>query len=66
MSNKQKVKLTLLGLDGNAFILMGEFSKAAKKQGWSKDEIKEVTDEGMIGDYDHLLQTLTGVCEDES
>ncbi len=27
------VKLTLVGLDGNAFSLMGAFQKAAKRQG---------------------------------
>ena len=61
----KKVKLNLVGLDGNAFSLMGAFQKAARRQGWSADEIKVILDECMSGDYDHLLATLANVCEDE-
>lgn len=58
----KKVKLTLIGLDGNAFALMGAFQRQAKKEGWSKQEIDEVLKECMSGDYTHLLQTLMAVC----
>lgn len=54
----EKVKLDLSGLDGNAFTLMGAFSKAAKQQGRTKEEIQIVMTECQSGDYDHLLQTL--------
>ena len=54
----KKVILTLVGLDGNAYSLMGAFSKAARRQGWSPAEIKVVMDECMSGDYDNLLRTL--------
>lgn len=54
----KKINLRLVGLDGNAFFLMGAFSKQAKKEGWTEKEIKEVLDECQTGDYDHLLQTL--------
>ena len=62
-----KVKLTLVGLDGNAFSLMGAFKSAARKQGWTADEVAAVTDECMKGDYNHLLCTLMDntVSEDE-
>lgn len=53
-----KVKLELVGIDGNAFSLMGAFSHAAKRQGWTPQEIKEVTSDCMSGDYDHLLRVL--------
>ena len=53
-----KVKLTLVGLDGNAFSLMGAFQQAARKQGWSKAEIDAVIEKCISGDYDHLLGTL--------
>jgi len=65
MKEKTKVKLTLVGLDGNAFSLMGAFSKAARRQGWAKDEIEKVLDECQSGDYDHLLQTLMANTEDD-
>ena len=60
----KKVKLTLVGLNGNAFALMGAFQNAAKREGWTKDEIKFVLDECMSGDYNHLLVTLMDHCED--
>ena len=62
MSNK--VKMTLIGVDGNAFSLMGAFSREARKQGWTNDEITVVTSECMEGDYDHLLRTLMDNIDD--
>ena len=61
----KKVKLELVGLDGNAFSLMGAFQKQARREGWTQDEIKEVLDECTKGDYDHLLCTLMNHCETE-
>ena len=55
---EKKVKMTLVGLDGNAFSLMGAFRNNARQQGWSKEEIKVVLDECKSSDYNHLLQTL--------
>jgi len=52
------IKLQLVGLDGNAYSLMGAFQQAARKQGRTAAEIKAVLDDCMSGDYDHLLQTL--------
>jgi len=54
----KRVKLNLVGLDGNAFVLMGAFQQAARKQGWTKEEIDEVLEECRSGNYDHLVQTL--------
>ena len=41
MKTNKKVKLKLVGLDGNAFFLMGTFRKQAKKEGWSEKEIEQ-------------------------
>jgi len=60
----KKISLSLVGLDGNAFSLMGAFSRQARREGWSKDEINEVLQECQSGDYDHLLTTLMDHCED--
>ena len=57
----KKVKLKLVGLDGNALALMGAFRRQAHKEEWTLDEIKMVLDECMSGDYDHLLATLMEV-----
>lgn len=60
---KKKVKLELVGLDGNAFSLMGAFQRAARKQGWNQEEIKTVLDDCQSGDYNHLVAVLASNCE---
>tara|TARA_B100002019_G_C21154916_1_gene540189 strand:+ start:383 stop:592 length:210 start_codon:yes stop_codon:yes gene_type:complete len=61
MSNVQTnifgVEVQLSGTDGNAFMLMGRCSKAARQAGIEKSKIDEFTNEAMQGDYDHLLRT---------
>ncbi len=52
-----KPPLTLIGENGNAFVILGLAQRAAQKAGWSQDEISKYRDEAMAGDYDHLLQT---------
>ena len=54
----KKVKMNLVGRDGNAFVLMGAFSENAKRQGWSREEIEVVLQKCMSGDYNNLLCTL--------
>ena len=54
----KKVKMELVGLDGNAFSLMGTFQQNARRQGWNKEEISEVIKKCMSGDYDNLLRVL--------
>ncbi len=61
----KKVKLSLVGLDGNAFVLLGAFSKQAKKEKWSKEEIGYVLKEAQSSDYDHLLRVLMSYCYDD-
>ena len=61
----KKVKLSLEGINGNAFVIMGTFMKAAKKQGWTEKEIDDVILECKSGDYDHLIQTIMSNIEDE-
>ena len=60
--NMKKIKLQLVGLDGNAFSVMGAFQRQACKEGWSKQEVSEVLDEAMSGDYTHLLATIAHRC----
>ena len=59
------VKMNLVGLDGNAFALMGAFKQQARREGWTKDEISSVLNECMSGDYEHLIATLANHCEIE-
>lgn len=59
----KKIQLELVGLDGNAFSLMGAFQRQARREKWAPAEIKVVLDECMSGDYNHLLATLMNYCE---
>jgi len=59
----KKVNLDLVGLNGNAYVIMGAFKKQALREGWSNDEITTVLDEAMTSDYDHLLVTIMEHCE---
>jgi len=53
---EKRVKVKLLGKDGNAFFILGTVSKALKRAGL-KAEAEAYMKEAMGGDYDHLLQT---------
>lgn len=55
---REKVQMTLTGLDGNAFSLLGAFRKSAARQGWTEKEIQVVLNEAMADNYDHLVNTL--------
>jgi len=59
----KKIQLDLTEIDGNAYALMGAFSRQARREGWSQEEINAVLDECRKSDYDHLLQTLITVCD---
>lgn len=57
-----KVDLDLVGVDGNAFSILGAFQKAAKRQGYEAEEIKSVINEATSKDYNHLLMTIQSHC----
>lgn len=51
------VEVELSGVDGNAFFILGQCQKAARRAGIDQDRINEFTEKATSGDYDHLLQT---------
>jgi len=55
--------MELVGLDSNAFSLMGAFRAQARREKWTPEEIEKVLTECMAGDYNHLLATLMDHCE---
>ena len=59
------VNLELVGVNGNAFMIMGVFQRQAKKEGWSQQEIDLVLEEAKSSDYNHLLATISNHCEVE-
>lgn len=49
---------SLVGVDGNAFNIIGYFSRRAKAAGWSQEDILKVRAEATSKDYDHLVSTI--------
>jgi len=60
---EKKINLNLVGLDGNAYSLMGAFGAQAKREDWTAAEISEVLDDAQSGNYEHLLSVLSDRCE---
>ncbi len=56
--------MQLVGIDGNAFAIMGAFGSSARRQGWSQEEIKSVIDEATTSNYDHFLATIASHVEE--
>jgi hypothetical protein len=52
-----KVKVKLIGEDGNAFAIIGAVRKAMKRGGCTPEQVEEFQKEATAGDYNHLLQT---------
>ncbi len=50
-----KPKLKLVGEDGNAFMVLGLAARAARRAGWTREQIQEYQAEATSGDYDNLL-----------
>jgi len=63
---EKTVDLNLVGVNGNAFMIMGVFKQQAKKEGWSKPEIDAVIYEAKKGNYNHLLATIENHCEPQN
>jgi hypothetical protein len=50
-----RIRVRLVGEDGNAFGILAKVMKALKKEGCSPEEIQKYKTEATSGDYDHLL-----------
>lgn len=46
---------SLVGVDGNAFALMGYTARAMRRAGFSQGEIHAMYDEAQSGDYNNLI-----------
>lgn len=56
------VRVKLVGMDGNAYAIMGRVQEALRNAGVSEKECKEYIAEATSGDYDNLLRvTMTWV-----
>lgn len=52
------IKVKLIGMDGNAFFLIGKVMRALRMNGVSDEEQKEFQKEVTSGDYDNVLGTI--------
>ena len=52
-----KEKYTLVGVDGNAYAVMGYVRRAMQNEGFSKKEQDDYTAAATSGNYDNLLVT---------
>jgi hypothetical protein len=60
---EKTVNLNLIGVNGNAFMIIGVFKRQAQKEGWTPEEIDKVILEAKSSDYVHLLATIENHCE---
>ena len=61
--NLKKPEIQLIGVDGDAFSVMGIAVRALKSEGNDSEVVDAYQKEAMSGDYDHLLQTTMTYCE---
>ena len=56
-------KYSLVGVDGNAFAVMGYVRKAMRKEGSSKQEIDAYLKKAMSSNYNNLLVTSMDILD---
>jgi len=61
---RQRVKVRLVGEDGNAFFILGRVTKAMRRADYTQEEIDRYQREATSGNYDHLLQVTMAWVED--
>lgn len=52
-----EVQFQLVGIDGNAFSILGTAQKHARRAGLSKEQIEEYVNEATSGDYNNVIST---------
>ncbi len=54
---KRRPVVKLIGMDGNAYFILGRVKKALEKAGMHR-EAKEFIEKATSGDYDNLLRVV--------
>jgi hypothetical protein len=65
MTLEYKSRETLVGIDGNAFSIIGTVSRGLRRAGAPSEYVKAFQAEASSGDYDHVLQTAIRYTADE-
>lgn len=58
------MKYDLVGIDGNAFAIMGYVINAMKNEGYSKQDIEKYYTNATSSNYDHLLCVSVTMIDD--
>lgn len=58
-----KKNYTLVGVDGNAYAIMGYVRNAMKREDKTKEEIEAYTKDAMSSNYYHLVAVSVEMCE---
>ncbi len=53
-----EIVVKLVGMDGNAFAIIGRVQQALKDAGIPREQIAEFRQQATSGDYDHPLTTV--------
>lgn len=54
---------TLIGVDGNAFAVIGYVQRQLNRNGWSRTETQVVVNDMMAGTYENVLATGMSVLQ---
>lgn len=54
---------SLVGVDGNAFAVIGYVTKAMRAEGFTKEEINKYQQDAMSSDYSHLISASANMVE---
>lgn len=52
----------LVGVDGNAFMVVGAVRAGLRKAGNPPEVLEQFSEDAMSGDYDHLLRVSMAYC----
>lgn len=63
IENNGKAEGTLIGVDGNAYAILGYTERQLKRASWPKEDIKQVMDTATSGDYNNVIATCMSVLE---
>ncbi len=56
---------TLVGVDGNAFAIMGYTQGRLRRAGWPSEDISKVLEISQSGDYNNVICTCMAVLDGE-
>lgn len=65
MKTKKLIPVPDLYRDGNAFAIIGKCRRAAKKAGWTPEQLTKFGEDCRSGDFDHLLQVVGASFEEQ-